>query len=187
MPRNESWAALQHQADRRNHEERPMVGVPERHRQILDGVASLYAWIDGQLALDASRSGRCSACGACCDFAAYDHRLFVTPPELIYIAQRLHVSRLKPMTSGRCPYQEAGRCSIHEHRFTGCRIFCCKGDSAFQSELSEAAIRKLKAICERFEVPYRYAELGAALAAFSIDTCLSAEAHGPGDCASRCT
>jgi Fe-S-cluster containining protein len=140
-----------------------MVGTPERHRQILDEVASLYAWINAQLASDAQRSGRCDACGACCNFAAYDHRLFVTPPELIYFAHNLRATRLAAMTLGRCPYQKDGRCSIHEYRFSGCRIFCCKGDADFQSELSEAVVKRLKAICERFEVPYRYTELSAAL------------------------
>jgi Fe-S-cluster containining protein len=164
-----------------------MVGAPERQRQILSEVASLYAWIEAQLAIDSKRSGRCRACGACCDFAAYDHRLYVTPPELIYLAHGLQASRLALMTTGRCPYQKDGKCSVHEHRFSGCRIFCCDGDSGFQSELSEAVIRGLKAICERFEVPYRYAELSVALAAFSSDTCLSAEARSHGDCGDRCT
>jgi Fe-S-cluster containining protein len=158
-----------------------MVGAPQRQRQILDEVANLYAWIDAQLALDVKRSGRCRACGACCDFATYDHRLYVTMPELMYLANGLQTSHLTMMTTARCPYQKDGKCSVHAHRFSGCRIFCCSGDAGFQGELSETVIRRLKAICERFEIPYRYAELSAALAAFSIDTCLSAEARSRGD------
>jgi Fe-S-cluster containining protein len=187
VPWYQSWAVLQQGRSRRDHEERPMVGTPERQRQILDEVASLYAWIDARIAQDAQRCGRCTACGACCDFAAYDHRLYVTPPELLYLAHSLRTIRLKPLTSGGCPYQENGKCSVREHRFSSCRIFCCSGDAAFQSDVSEAAIKRLKAICERFEIPYRYADLGAALAAFSSDTCLSAEARSRGDCANRCT
>ncbi len=163
-----------------------MVGAPERQAQILAEVAGLYAWIDEQLAQDPKRSGQCSACGACCDFVTYDHRLYVTPPELLYLAHSVGAG-LKPALNGRCPYQENGKCSVHEFRFSGCRIFCCGGDAAFQGEVSEGALKKLKSICERFGIPYRYAELGAALAAFSTDICLSAEAHSRGDCADRCT
>ncbi len=139
-----------------------MVGAAERQGQVLDEVARLYAWIEEQLAQDSKRSGQCAACGACCDFPAYDHRLYVTPPELIYLAQNVGAG-LKPALGGRCPYQEDGKCSVHAYRFSGCRIFCCRGDAAFQGELSEIAVKRLKVICERFDVPYRYMELGAAL------------------------
>jgi len=98
---------------------------------------------------------------------AYDHRLFVTPPELMYLAAKLDVATLKPMSSGRCPYKQGQSCTVHEHRFAACRVFCCKGDSAFQSELSEIVIGKLKAICERLVIPYRYQDLSIALEAFS--------------------
>jgi len=147
-----------------------MVGKPERHRRLVAEVAALYEWIDTQLGRDEARAGQCRACGACCDFASYDHLLFVTPPELIYLAERLGAENLKQMTSGSCPYQEAKKCTVHSHRFSGCRIFCCNGDADFQSELTEAALKRLKAICERFGVPYRYADLATALAEFSTGT-----------------
>jgi Fe-S-cluster containining protein len=132
-------------------------------------MADLYEWIDEQLRQNPDKTGQCSACGACCDFPAYDHRLYVTPPELVYLAAQLKTSRLERMLSGRCPYQQGQSCTVREHRFAACRIFCCRGDSAFQSELSEAAIQKLKAICERFEVPYRYQDLACALETFNDD------------------
>jgi Fe-S-cluster containining protein len=140
-----------------------MVGTPERQQQIVEEVAKLYDWIGAQLAENPDAAGRCKGCGACCDFPAYDHRLFVTPPELIYLAVRLGTSRLKTMPTGRCPYQEGGRCTVHEHRFASCRIFCCTGDPDFQGDLSEAVLQRLKAICERFEIPYHYQDLPTAL------------------------
>ncbi len=145
-----------------------MVGAPERHRRLIAEMADLYDWIDARLKQDPGRTGQCSACGACCDFPAYDHRLYVTPPELMYLAAKLNTTVLKPMTAGRCPYQQGSSCTVHEHRFAACRIFCCRGDSAFQSELSEAALKKLKAICERLEVPYRYQDLPAAIETFTL-------------------
>lgn len=152
-----------------------MVGEPERYRRLLGEVAALYDWIEVQLREHGERAGTCSACGACCDFVGYDHLLFVTPPELIYLAEKLNVTRLREMESGRCPYQDGTQCSIHAHRFAGCRIFCCTGDPDFQSELTETALKRLKAICARFDLPYRYADLAKALAAFANDdTCRSA-------------
>lgn len=164
-----------------------MVGEPERRRRLIEEVAAFYDWIDSQLGQDPARAGGCNACGACCDFPAYDHRLFVTPLELIYLAARLDTNVLKPMTSGRCPYQQGKDCTIHEHRCAACRIFCCQGKPEFQSELSEAALRRLKEICEKYGVPYRYQDLATALGDFNSGTCRSAAGPCPADRADRCT
>jgi Fe-S-cluster containining protein len=158
-----------------------MVGEPERHRRIVAEVAVLYDWIDTQLRQDRELIGECEACGACCDFVNYDHVLFVTPPELVYLAAKLNASNLRQMAYDRCPYQEAERCTIHLHRFSGCRIFCCDGDREFQAELTETVLRKLKSICQRYEVPYQYADLGTALATFPTGTCQSAAEPCPED------
>lgn len=158
-----------------------MVGKSQGHDRLIAEVAALYEWIDAQLGRDESRAGRCRACGACCNFATYDHLLFVTPPEVIYLAERLGAESLKQMTSGSCPYQEATKCTVHSHRFAGCRIFGCRGDAEFQGELTEATLKRLKAMCRRFGVPYRYADLATALAAFSTDTGRLAAEPCPGD------
>ena len=158
-----------------------MVGKPERHGRVLEQVATLYDWIEAQAKQDPARAGRCQACGRCCDFPAYDHRLFVTPPELAYLAARLGTRKLRAMTTGRCPYQQGTVCTVHEHRFAACRIFCCAGDPDFLSVLSEKVLKQLKALCEEFQVPYRYQDLRAALAAFNCDTCQSAAGSCPGD------
>lgn len=157
-----------------------MVGRPQG-RRLIEEVAAIYDWIDMRRQEEPARAGRCRACGACCDFVAYDHRLFVTPPELAYLAARLSVRELKTTTTGRCPYQEGANCTVHEHRFSGCRIFGCDGDPDFQSEVSEEALRRLKALCEEFRVPYRYQDLAAALAGFNCGTSQSAWAPGPAD------
>jgi Fe-S-cluster containining protein len=140
-----------------------MVGAPEGFRRLVEEVAAVYDWIEARQKEAPDRAGRCQGCGACCDFPAYDHRLFVTPPELIYLAAKLGVQKLKAMPTGRCPYQQGAACTVHEHRFAGCRIFCCGGDSEFQSGLSEEALRRLKVLCEEFGVPYHYQDLAVAL------------------------
>jgi hypothetical protein len=128
--------------------------------EIAGAVAEVYEWIDLQIGQTASQ---CEACGKCCDFEDYDHRLFVTGAELIYFAAKIGPKKIKPMPAGRCPYNIDGECTVYPYRFGGCRIFSCKGDKDFQSRLSEQAVEKFKAICEEFHIPYRYTDLATAL------------------------
>jgi len=145
------------------------VGREEIDSRVVERVERVYRRIDGRLRQGGARVGRCEACGKCCDFEAFDHHLFVTPPELMYLAANLGGEGLKAMTTGRCPYNVAGKCTVYEHRFAGCRIFCCNGDEDFQSDLSEAALKEFKAICEDFAIPYSYTDLPAALNGFAGD------------------
>lgn len=135
--------------------------------RLLERVAAIYDWLGLQIRRNGDLSGICKSCGDCCDFNAFDHRLFVTPPELAYLAAKLGVENVKPMPAGRCPYNVDGKCGVYEHRFAGCRIFCCDGDADFQSELSEEALARLKSICTEFQIPYRYLDLATALNAFA--------------------
>ena len=131
--------------------------------RLLERVAEVYDWLELQIHRSDSLAVACKCCGDCCDFDAFDHRLFVTLPELTYLAANLGAENIKAMPSGRCPYNIDGNCGVHEHRFAGCRIFCCSGDAAFQSELSEAVLARLKSICTEFRIPYRYVDLATAL------------------------
>jgi len=140
-----------------------MVAVPRADERLLERVAEIYRWLGQHIRLRDDAAGQCKACGECCDFDAFDHRLFITPPELAYLTANLGGQNLKPMLTGRCPYNVDGKCSVYEYRFAGCRIFCCDGKKDFQSELSEAALEKLKSACEEFQIPYRYTNLAAAL------------------------
>ena len=140
-----------------------MVAEPKVNNQVLERVVWVYEWLDVQLRQAGDLAGTCDICGKCCDFDSFGHRLFVTSPELIYLTANLRGDKLRPMTTGRCPYNIADKCTIHEHRFAGCRIFCCKGDKDFQSGLSESALKEFKSICTEFSVPYRYADLATAL------------------------
>lgn len=132
-------------------------------KQLLNKVAEIYKWLDEQVRRHSDPGGKCDACGRCCDFDAFDHRLFVTPPELMYLATKLGAENIKLMPSSRCPYNVDGKCTIYTYRFAGCRIFSCKGDKDFQSGLSETALKKFKSICTEFKIPYRYTDLATAL------------------------
>ncbi|MHC4096719.1 MAG: hypothetical protein ACYSWZ_14890 [Planctomycetota bacterium] len=136
-------------------------------KQLLNKVAEVYDWLDEQIRLTDGLFGRCDGCGRCCDFEVFDHRLFVTPPELMYLAENLGGENLKPMPDSRCPYHLICECTVYRYRFAGCRIFSCKADADFQSSLSESALKKFKSICIEFEIPYRYADLASALNSFA--------------------
>jgi Fe-S-cluster containining protein len=131
------------------------------NEKLLHEVAKIYAWLDMQI--NEKLSGKCDACGGCCDFIAFDHRLYVTVPEIMYLAANLKTDSLKPMLSGRCPYNKHGKCTVYKYRFSGCRIFNCKTNPDVQSKLSELTLGKLKAICTKYQIPYQYMELASAL------------------------
>jgi hypothetical protein len=132
----------------------------QTNSKIADAVAEVYDWIDSQTGQTATQ---CDVCGKCCDFESYDHRLFVTSPELIYFTVKLQPDKIKPMPTGGCPYNLLGMCTVYSYRFGCCRIFCCKVDKDCQSKLTEEALEKFKSICEEFDLPYCYTDLRAAL------------------------
>jgi len=144
-----------------------MVAKSKTGNQILLKVADIYSWLDWQISQHSDLAGNCNACGKCCDFEGFDHHLFVTPAEIIYLAANLGVENIKPMLTSRCPYNIDGKCSIYEYRFAGCRIFCCNGDKDFQSALSESVLKKFKSLCTQFRIPYRYNDLPTALNGFT--------------------
>jgi hypothetical protein len=144
-----------------------MVVTAGPNSQILRKVAEIYNWLDVKIRRNSNLAGKCDACGRCCDFEAFDHRLFVTPPELMYLAAKLGAENIKSMSGNLCPYNVDGRCAIYEYRFAGCRIFFCKGDKDFQGGLSESVLKKFKSICTEFKIPYRYTELSTALNGFA--------------------
>lgn len=131
--------------------------------KIADEVAAVYQWIEEQIKTNKSELGACNACGECCDFSGYDHLLFVTTPELIYLKHSLNLTALPQMAGDVCPYNKDGKCSIHEHRFAACRIFYCKSGAEIQSDISEQALEKLKKICTDHNIPYIYSDLKTAL------------------------
>jgi Fe-S-cluster containining protein len=144
----------------------------KKNKEVITRVSEIYKWIEAQQLAHKEIAGRCEVCGKCCDFEAYGHRLYVTTPEMIYFVEKIGKANVKQMTTGRCCYQVDGpgmvslsnrKCGVHAYRFLGCRIFCCRGEREFQSELMESAIKKFKALCDELQIPYRYVELPAAL------------------------
>jgi Fe-S-cluster containining protein len=146
------------------------------NKKIAKRVEEIYNWLDEQIAANQDKAGKCEACGKCCDFETFGHRLFVTSPELIYFAEKIARSDViasglssvaiakgeakQSGLTGKCRYQVDNKCTVYKYRFASCRIFCCKGDSRFQNELTEAVIKKFKALCDELKIPYRYTDAG---------------------------
>ena len=99
--------------------------------EICGEVKKIYDWLDSQLA---DAADKCTACGNCCDFARFGHRLFVTTPELLYFKN--NIKNFLPMRTGVCPYMKNNKCTAREFRFASCRIFFCKADEEFQEQLA---------------------------------------------------
>jgi Fe-S-cluster containining protein len=150
-------------------------GKMQGNSRLIKKVAEIYDRLDLKITSNSDLAGKCRACGRCCDFVNFDHWLFVTPPEIMYLAANLGAEGITPMLTSQCPYNIDGKCSIYKYRFAGCRIFYCKGDSAtrladkkdFQGQLSESALKKFKSICDDFQIPYHYIDLATALNNFA--------------------
>lgn len=166
VQRYQPWQALYIRGNRKNQKDKKMVGKCRTNGLLVKKVAEIYDWLDSQVESHKDLAGRCEACGRCCDFESFDHKLFVTGPELMYLSVNLQGENVKPMETSRCPYNVDGKCTIYVHRFAGCRIFCCKGNTDFQNSLSESALEKFKSLCNEFQIGYRYSELATALNSF---------------------
>jgi hypothetical protein len=140
-------------------EPKKSTGPTDSRQMILQEVQQVYDWLAGQIT---AMNPSCRACGTCCDFDAYGHRLYVTTPEMLYFLNRIE-QEMRFMTEGVCPYREDGRCGARDSRFSACRIFYCTGDTRRQYELSEEAVRRFRKICEQYDLPYRYIDLKYAL------------------------
>jgi hypothetical protein len=107
----------------------------------------------------------CVLSGRCCRFREYDHTLFLSGVEAAYLLA--HAPKPpRPLDDGAtCPWQDgAGRCSAREARPLGCRIYFCDPDfGEAMPELSEAFLRRLRALVAAAGLPWDYAPLHAHL------------------------
>ena len=131
---------------------------PRTEQAVVEAVERIYLSLEAELL---QTPDKCSACGKCCDFESFGHKLYITTPELLYFRAMLVENKIPilPMTTGVCPYRKDGKCSVYPWRFAGCRIFNCSGDADLQSQLSEGTITSCKLLCEQLELKYQYMDL----------------------------
>ncbi|MBM4102729.1 MAG: hypothetical protein FJ263_01585 [Planctomycetes bacterium] len=135
---------------------------PRTEQAVVEAVERIYLSLEAELL---QTPDKCKACGKCCDFESFGHKLYITTPELLYFRAVLAKNKIPilPMKTGVCPYCKDGKCSVYPWRFAGCRIFNCTGNADLQGELSEKMIRRMKQICLQESLSYRYLDLKTAL------------------------
>ena len=121
----------------------------------------LYAELDAEIA---DEKPRCDASGRCCRFSEYGHTLFLSAIEAELLFEREPES-----VGGECPFQINGLCTARDRRPLGCRTYFCDQKYAERMpEISEAAIRRLKALHDRWERAWDYRPLERFLVSPSV-------------------
>jgi len=119
------------------------------------------------------RHWTCRACGKCCRFEEFGHKLYVTAGELAYLIRQpppeavlpQDASGLRTKPAALCPYQDGDRCLARDSRALGCRLFFCDPATAeWSNVVYEEFHDKIKRLHAAHSLPYIYAELTAALA-----------------------
>jgi Fe-S-cluster containining protein len=157
-----------------------MTGMHEAAK-VSAGVAVILAEADQDIA---SRRPVCLSSGRCCQFETYGHRLYVTAAELLHCSLVQAPQSPPARKSGKsdtgatislpqffaqdnpegCPFQVDKLCTAREGRPLGCRVyFCDQNAQSWQSEVYEKYHAQLRALHEKFDIPYRYLEWRAGL------------------------
>jgi Fe-S-cluster containining protein len=118
------------------------------------------------------RHWACRACGKCCRFEQFGHKLYVTAGELAYLIRQPETeadpqngaSRLQTTPPAMCPYQDGDRCLARDGRALGCRLFFCDPAAAgWCNNVYEELHDKIKRLHAAHGLPYIYTELTSAL------------------------
>ena len=126
-------------------------------------IEALYRQVQTRVEAAADPAVKCLECGKCCNFEAYGHRLYATTLEMLYFfwgAGGVGVGRGGVTDNGTCPYLDGRECGNRAYRTAGCRIFFCRGvPEAFQHELTEQVLDRLRRLHGKLGAVYCYADL----------------------------
>lgn len=143
---------------------------------IIAELEAIYAEVASEIA---ARGPACWASGRCCNFAKTGHLLYVTGLEAMYTlshAARASQASLPLRTlslpqvdaarsRGDCPFLMDNACGVHAIKPLGCRVyFCDRSAQAWQQELSERGLERIKRLHDAHAIAYRYGEWRAMLA-----------------------
>lgn len=141
-------------------------------------IGDLYAQLDHAVQ---NHHPTCQSSGRCCKFDHYGHRLYVTGLEIAWVLSKITThaptqdqpAALLPQftvtNADGCPYQIDKLCSIHTVRPMGCRIFFCQEQViAWQNQLYEKFLSKLRTLHDTQRLEYQYMEWRAGLRAAQI-------------------
>ena len=104
----------------------------------------------------------CSASGNCCDFDAYGHRLYVSRLEAEHFFRQAPPTRAN-QDARQCPAWGPDRlCTARAGRMLGCRTYYCPPyPRGVPEELHSRYDQRIKALHERFGLPYAYRDITA--------------------------
>ncbi|UCD28662.1 MAG: hypothetical protein JSV03_16535 [Planctomycetota bacterium] len=134
-----------------------------RRSDLISVIQKLYAEIDSRIA---EQKATCRACGKCCHFANFEHRLYVTALEAVYyLAQG---NSPPSVAADTCPHLIDGKCDARVRRPFACRIFYCDPEHHdWQGPLSEEYNARLRTLHTEFNIPYIYTDWMILLRALS--------------------
>ena len=113
----------------------------------------------------AERNPTCWLSGKCCHFDSYGHRLYVTALEAAWVLKQEPTPAIEadPTQLDGCVFQRNKLCGVHAIRPLGCRVFFCDPSATWQNDVYEMHLKSLRALHERFDLPYHYLEWRVAL------------------------
>jgi Fe-S-cluster containining protein len=86
----------------------------------------------------------CAACGRCCRFAEFGHRLWLTDLELALL--RARHGRRRVADPGVCPYLDGTSCAARDGRALACRTFHCGLPREVVEEITNRYFERLREI-----------------------------------------
>jgi hypothetical protein len=128
--------------------------LTDGERAALAELERVYAQVEKSVA-----GGGCRACGQCCHFRTFGHRLYATRLEALYLIDRCGVPQ-RPFGEDACGYQEGAACGAREGRALGCRTFFCAGAGGEVPSVHEEALAEISRISERHGVAREYRPIG---------------------------
>ena len=136
--------------------------------QNTDLLAEIQSILDNALMQIENINPNCNACGNCCDFANFGHRLYVSTGELANLISQEPIDAQIPIENLKCPYQKDNLCLARNARPLGCRLFFCDDKVNLQyQQIYEAYYDKIKQVHLKFSTAYNYLELSAGLKIYS--------------------
>lgn len=122
---------------------------------LINAIRNLYQRLDAEVA---RLPVHCKACGHCCHFADFDHVLFLSSLEAIYLFSEATPS--PPHPNEACPFLSGTQCTARERRALGCRTFFCdRTHRETLQALYEKYHRELKHMVEDTGIEWTYAPL----------------------------
>lgn len=136
--------------------------LPAGAREALEAI---YRRVDREIE---STGVTCWLRSRCCDFEKSDHVLFASSVELDHVREG-HPETFEP-DGVLCPFWKDGLCVERDRRPLGCRTYYC--DPAFSGRVEAIHERyhgEIRALADRFDVPYLYEPFVRALRRDPVD------------------